>query len=98
MKPKNSTIARTIILALALLNSVLSQFGIEIINIPDEAVDSLIDSVFLILSAVSAWWKNNSFTYEAQMADEYIKMATEKCLEEIKEYSITVSLYFDFAE
>ena len=73
MKPTNGTIARTIILALALLNSILGQFGCDIIKIPDETVNSLVDAVFLIVAAISAWWKNNSFTYEAQIADEYMK-------------------------
>ena len=73
MRVTAGTIARTIILALALINSVLGQFGYDIIKIPDETVNTLVDAVFLIVAAVTAWWRNNSFTPQALIADEYMK-------------------------
>lgn len=73
MKVSKGTIARTIILALALLNSVLSAFGVELIEIPDETINTLLDAIFLIVAAITAWWKNNSFTKSAIQADMVLK-------------------------
>ena len=73
MNVSKGTIARTIILALALLNSVLSAFGVELIEIPDETINTLLDAIFLIVAAITAWWKNNSFTKPAIQADMMLK-------------------------
>ena len=73
MNVSKGTIARTIILALALLNSVLSAFGVELIEIPDETINTLLDAIFLIVAAITAWWKNNSFTKSAIQADMVLK-------------------------
>ena len=73
MKVSKGTIARTIILALALLNSVLSAFGVELIEIPDDTINTLLDAIFLIVAAITAWWKNNSFTKSAIQADMVLK-------------------------
>lgn len=73
MKADKSTIIRTIILLIALVNAVLEMFGIKAIPIEDETVSQAVSAVFLIVSAASAWWKNNSFTDNAIKADEYLK-------------------------
>lgn len=73
MKVTAGTIARTIILALALLNSILTSFGYDVIKIPDETINAVVDGVFLIVAAVLAWWRNNSFTPTALEADEHLK-------------------------
>ena len=65
------TIARTIILTLALINQVLAAIGKPIINISDDNINMLISSGFTVVSAIMAWWKNNSFTKEAIEADKY---------------------------
>ena len=70
MKVTKGTIARTIILALALVNQVLTAMGKNVINIADEDINTLISTAFTIVSAVVAWWKNNSFTKAALEADE----------------------------
>ncbi len=70
-KPKitSGTIARTVILILALVNQVLTATGHSVINISDENVNTLISTGFTIVSALIAWWKNNSFTQSAIKAD-----------------------------
>lgn len=73
MKVTAGTISRTIVLILAALNQLLGIAGYDIINIPDETINALVDSAFLIGAAVVAFWKNNSFTKEALEADEYMK-------------------------
>lgn len=70
MKISKGTIARTIVLALALINQVLTAMGHNVINIADEDINTLISTIFTIVSAVTAWWKNNSFTKAAIEADK----------------------------
>ena len=67
------TIARTIILALALVNQILTATGHGLINISDDDVNTLISTIFTVVSAVAAWWKNNSFTQSALKADEVMR-------------------------
>ena len=69
----SGTIARTAILILALVNQVLTATGHSVINISDENINTLISTGFTIVSAIIAWWKNNSFTQSAIMADEVMK-------------------------
>lgn len=69
----SGTIARTVILILALVNQVLTATGHSVINISDENVNTLISTGFTIVSALIAWWKNNSFTQSAIMADEVMR-------------------------
>ena len=64
------TIARTIILALALVNQVLTATGNSVINISDDTVNTLISTGFTVDTEVVAWWKNNSFTSAAIEADK----------------------------
>lgn len=63
------TIARTIVLLLALANQVLSAFGVQAIPIEDEQVNLIVSAMWTVISAVIAWWKNNSFTKAAIKAD-----------------------------
>lgn len=67
------TIARTIILVLALLNQLLTATGHSVINISAESVNTLISTGFTIVTAIVAWWKNNSFTQSALKADEVMR-------------------------
>ena len=70
---KKETIIRTIILAIALINQILTSFGKGILPIEDEAITQLISAIFTVCTSVWAWWKNNSITPEAIAADEYMK-------------------------
>ncbi len=71
------TIARTIILVLALVNQILTATGHSVINISDESINTLISTGFTIVTAVIAWWKNNSFTQSALKADEVMREGKE---------------------
>lgn len=73
MKISAGTIARTIALALALINQVLNALGYQMLNISDEEINTLISTIFTIVAAVTAWWKNNSFTKAALKADEVLR-------------------------
>ncbi len=65
------TIARTIILALALINQALVMFGKSPLSITDDDIDAVVSLIFTITSTVIVWWKNNSFTQNAIKADLY---------------------------
>ena len=71
------TIARTIILVLALINQLLTAMGHSVINISDESINTLISTGFTIVTAIIAWWKNNSFTQSALKADEVMREGKE---------------------
>ena len=67
------TIARTIILALALVNQILVVNGIQAIPIEDEDINLLVSTAWTVVASVVAWWKNNSFTKKAIEADKIRK-------------------------
>lgn len=66
------TIARTIVLALALINQLLINTGKTPIPIMEDDVYQLVSIIFTIITAVIAWWYNNSFTKKAIRADKYL--------------------------
>lgn len=68
-----STVIRTVCLLLALVNLTLETFGKSIIPISDEQVSELITLIFTIVTSVISFWKNNSFTQEAIIADGLMK-------------------------
>lgn len=72
MKVKTETIVRTVILALALINQLLSATGHSVLPIQDEQVETLITTGATILASLWAWWKNNSFTKAAIAADNHL--------------------------
>lgn len=74
MKQKISvgTIVRTLILALALINQILSASGHAVIPIEDATIETLVTAGATVIASLIAWWKNNSFTQEAIEADGYL--------------------------
>ena len=66
------TIARTIVLARALINQLLINTGKTPIPIMEDDVYQLVSIIFTIVTAVIAWWYNNSFTKHAIRADKYL--------------------------
>ena len=64
--------ARTLILVLALTNQVLAMLGYKLIPIEDEQINDIVTLAFTVGSSLAAWWKNNSFTKKAILADEYL--------------------------
>lgn len=64
------TIARTAVLLLALTNQMLSAMGKSPLPIESTTVEQLVTAGITTIAALIAWWKNNSFTREAIMADK----------------------------
>lgn len=73
MKIKTETIIRTIVLAVALINQILTIFGYSILPITDEQIAEVVSVIITIVTSVWAWWKNNSFTFEAIEADAFLE-------------------------
>ena len=67
------TIARTIVLALALINQLLTATGHAVLPITDEQVNTLVSTIWTVVAACVAWWKNQSFTINAREADLYLQ-------------------------
>lgn len=70
---KKSVLVRTIALVIVLLNMILKAFGYDVIDIDEGSVLEFIEMVVSVATIVLCWWKNNSFTKNAQMADEYLE-------------------------
>ena len=68
---KVDTIARTIILALALINQILAIAGKDKIPVIESDIYQICSLAVTVGSAVWSWWKNNSFTKSAIAADNY---------------------------
>lgn len=66
------TISRTVFLALALVNSLLTAFGKNPLPFSDEELYAGVSSVVTVIASLLVWWKNNSFTKEALKADKYL--------------------------
>lgn len=64
-----ATLARTAVLALALINQILSAAGKPLLPIESAQLEQLISTGFTTVSALVNWWFNNSFTKEAIQAD-----------------------------
>lgn len=73
MKVNKMTVARTIILVLALINQCLVVAGKPIIEIADETITEAVSLVWTIGASAWAWWKNNSFSQSAMLADVYME-------------------------
>jgi SPP1 family holin len=64
-----ATIARTIVLVLALANQVFALVGMPALGIEDASIYEAVTLVATVATAVWAWWKNNSFTPAAIAGD-----------------------------
>lgn len=85
MKTKGSTIARTIVLAIVIINAVLKVLGISPIEIDESQVYEALTAVSVIVVPIWTWWKNNSFTVEAKKADEILHIMREEGLPAVEE-------------
>ena len=73
MKVSKGTIARTVVLAVALTNMILTNTGHTILPFSDEEINEVISDGFAVVASIVNWWKNNSFTKKAIAADKTFK-------------------------
>lgn len=72
------TVARTLILILAIVNQILSACGKSPLPIESETLEQLVTAGFTTIAALIAWWKNNSFTTNALKADALLAQLNGK--------------------
>ena len=72
MNRTTQTIIRTAVLALALINQVLSAIGKSPLPIENANIEAFISTGATLLAAGWTWWKNNSLTAPARQADDYL--------------------------
>ena len=65
-----NTIARTIIALVALVNAVMLMLGKAPLDLDENTIYVTVSGIATILTTLWVWWKNNSVTKEAIMADE----------------------------
>lgn len=75
---KPATAARTVVLALALANQLLSAAGKSPLPIDSASAEQWVTAGLTTAAAIWAWWENNSFTPEAMQADIYLKQMKER--------------------
>ena len=75
-----ATLARTAVLALALINQVLSACGKPLLPIDSTQLEQLISTGFTTVSALVNWWFNNSFTQAALAGDEEYERAKKRVM------------------
>ena len=73
MNISKGTIARTVVLIIALINQVLTMSGNNPLPWSDDAVYEGMTLVLTVGASLISWWKNNSFTKKAIKADEYMR-------------------------
>lgn len=72
------TVARTLVLILAIINQILSACGKSPLPIESETLEQLVTAGFTTVAALIAWWKNNSFTPNAIKADALLAQLNGK--------------------
>lgn len=75
MNISKDTIARTICLAIALINQIFAIYGKETLEFTNDEIYQFVSLVATFGTAAIAWWKNNSFTKEAIEADKVLAEA-----------------------
>ena len=75
------TIVRTIVLAVTLLNQVLTMLGKNPLPFAEDELYALLTTTATVAATLWAWWKNNSFTSEAISADKYLAELKKQAIE-----------------
>ncbi|MDM5299222.1 phage holin [Bacillus pumilus] len=74
------TVMRTVLLLIALINQTLVMFGQTVLPISEEQVQTAAEALyvagstlFTMVMAVIAWFKNNYVTYKGQLQKDVLK-------------------------
>lgn len=70
---KKTTIIRTIVLIVALINQALTLAGKNPLPFENEEITEFLSYIFTAAASLWAWWKNNSFTKNAIEADKVLE-------------------------
>lgn len=67
---KSGTIIRTIVLAIVLVNNILTMNGLNPLPFSEDELYEIVSGIATVAASIWAWWENNSFTKAAIKADE----------------------------
>ena len=73
MKIKKSTIVRTILAVIVIVNIVLKKCGVDLIPTDENAVAMFVETAVEIAVLAVGFWKNNSFSEKAIRADKFLQ-------------------------
>ena len=68
-----STIVRTILVIIVVVNIVLERFGIDVIPADEHIITMLVETLIEIAAIAIGFWKNNSYSKAAIKADAFLK-------------------------
>lgn len=73
MKITKGTVVRTIATAIVVVNMILKATGKNPVDFDESVVYSAIETIVSIAIIAIGFWKNNSFSSNAQKADKYLE-------------------------
>ena len=85
---KPSTYVSAVVLIFTMVNYVLNIMGKPVININENEIAAWVTAIVGIVGFIYSWYKNQSITYPAQVADDIMKI--------LKDGRITISELEDF--
>ena len=81
---KASSIVRTLLTIVVIINYILSILGKNPLPITENQITTIVFSIFTIVIIIIGFWKNNAFTSQAQIGQDVIdKLKSGKTLGEI---------------
>lgn len=75
---KKETIIRTILAAVVIINTTLTLLGKNPLPYSSEEIEAMVAAVSDVVVTLWVWWKNNSFTMAARIADETLEHQKRK--------------------
>lgn len=85
---KPSTYVSAVVLIFTMMNYVLNIMGKPVININENEITAWVTAIVGVVGIVYSWYKNQSITHPAQVADDVMKI--------LKDGRITISELEDF--
>ena len=85
---KPSTYVSAVVLIFTMVNYVLNIIGKPVININENEIAAWVTAIVGVVGIVYSWYKNQSITHPAQVADDVMKI--------LKDGRITISELEDF--
>lgn len=77
MKISKSTIVRTILVVLVIVNFVLERCGVDVIQTDEHTILMFVETAIEIAIIAVGFWKNNSYSKQAILADTFLKQLRE---------------------
>lgn len=85
---KPSTYVSAVVLIFTMVNYVLNIIGKPVVNINENEITAWVTAIVGVVGIVYSWYKNQSITHPAQVADDVMKI--------LKDGRITISELEDF--